>query len=477
MSTGGAPAGLAAAAQHMAATAAAAAGGGGGGGGGAASAAAAPFIIPAGCAGATPPVADLQAVNIVHQHLVMTWRIPRRYTGLKFLAVGGNGEVAQGIDSVTGKQRIKDPWKTVPRVGQPDYECGLRAYRELRLLRYMRDSWGPTCSQGRVQETTGVQHENIVCMIDCFVVPNTLDPEELDLFLVQAHAGMDLHNMLAKKYPVTREHIQLILYQVVRGLAFLHSAGIIHRDIKPGNIAVSKDLEVRILDFGMARIKSGVGGPVGAAAPVQPAAAPMMTDYVSTRYYRAPEIITNAGMYDGAVDMWSVGCILAELVSGRILFTGHNHLMQVMLITQLLGMPTTEFLQAIPSEGTRNFMASIPQFLALQGQPAPTRRPLSTVTYKNAAGVDVPMFGTFTQADPEIDLLERIFVFDPRQRITAAQALQHPYFASLHDEMDEPFCPGVFSSEFEGYNCSAHDWFKLVCMEIHAFRQRTDIPK
>lgn len=78
MSTGGAPAGLAAAAQHMAATAAAAAGGGGGGGGGAASAAAAPFIIPAGCAGATPPVADLQAVNIVHQHLVMTWRIPRR---------------------------------------------------------------------------------------------------------------------------------------------------------------------------------------------------------------------------------------------------------------------------------------------------------------------------------------------------------------------------------------------------------------
>lgn len=182
----------------------------------------------------------------------------------------------------------------------------------------------------------------------------------------------------------------------------------------------------------MARIKSGVGGPVGAAAPVQPAAAPMMTDYVSTRYYRAPEIITNAGMYDGAVDMWSVGCILAELVSGRILFTGHNHLMQVMLITQLLGMPTTEFLQAIPSEGTRNFMSSIPKFLALQGQPAPTRRPLSTVTYKNAAGVDVPMFGTFTQADPEIDLLERIFVFDPRQRITAAQALQHPYFASLH---------------------------------------------
>lgn len=73
-----------------------------------------------------------------------------------------------------------------------------------------------------MQETTGVQHENIVCMIDCFVVPNTLDPEELDLFLVQAHAGMDLHNMLAKKYPVTREHIQLILYQVVRGLAFLY---------------------------------------------------------------------------------------------------------------------------------------------------------------------------------------------------------------------------------------------------------------
>ena len=97
--------------------------------------------------------------------------------------------------------------------------------------------------------------------------------------------------------------------------------------------------------------------------------------------------------------------------------------------------------------------------------------------YANAAGVQVPMFGTFTQASPEIDLMERIFVFDPKQRITAAQALQHPYFETFHDAMDEPLSPGVFSAEFEAYNIGPQGWFELVCQEIHQFRQRTDIPK
>ena len=115
---------------------------------------------------------------------------------------------------------------------------------------------------------------------------------------------LDLGNII-KIQKLTDDQVKFIIYQIMRGLKYIHSAGIIHRDLKPSNLAVNEDCDLKILDFGLAR-------PTDAE----------MTGYVATRWYRAPEIMLNWMHYSQTVDIWSVGCIMAELLTGRPLFPG-----------------------------------------------------------------------------------------------------------------------------------------------------------
>ena len=119
--------------------------------------------------------------------------------------------------------------------------------------------------------------------------------------------GADLHNIV-RVQQLTDDHVQFILYQLLRGLKYIHSAGIIHRDLKLANIAVNEDVELRILDFGLARTQTEE-----------------MTGYVATRWYRAPEIMLSWMRYDQTVDMWSIGCILGEMITGKPLFPGKDY--------------------------------------------------------------------------------------------------------------------------------------------------------
>jgi serine/threonine protein kinase len=116
-------------------------------------------------------------------------------------------------------------------------------------------------------------------------------------------------------------------------LKYLHSAGVIHRDLKPSNILVNENCDLKICDFGLARIQES-----------------HMTGYVSTRYYRAPEIMLTWRKYTEKVDMWSAGCIFAELFLGEPLFPGTNHINQFCVITDLLGNPPKEVVNNITSE-------------------------------------------------------------------------------------------------------------------------------
>lgn len=143
-----------------------------------------------------------------------------------------------------------------------------------------------------------------------------------------------------------------------RGLKYVHSAGVVHRDLKPSNILVNENCDLKICDFGLARL-----------------ADPQMTGYVSTRYYRAPEIMLTWQKYDVAgkyssdfptflrvdrsslmlpvlssVDIWSAGCIFAEMLEGRPLFPGKDHVNQFSIITELLGTPPEDVIQTICSE-------------------------------------------------------------------------------------------------------------------------------
>lgn len=125
----------------------------------------------------------------------------------------------------------------------------------------------------------------------------------------------------------------LFLTTAQRGLKYVHSAGVVHRDLKPSNILVNENCDLKICDFGLARLQD-----------------PQMTGYVSTRYYRAPEIMLTWQKYDVEVDIWSAGCIFAEMIEGKPLFPGKDHVNQFSIITELLGTPPDDVINTIASE-------------------------------------------------------------------------------------------------------------------------------
>ncbi|OWK14308.1 NLK [Cervus elaphus hippelaphus] len=139
----------------------------------------------------------------------------------------------------------------------------------------------------------------------------------------------DLHKIIVSPQPLSSDHVKVFLYQILRGLKYLHSAGILHRDIKPGNLLVNSNCVLKICDFGLARVE-------------ELDESRHMTQEVVTQYYRAPEILMGSRHYSNAIDIWSVGCIFAELLGRRILFQAQSPIQQLDLITDLLGTPSLE---------------------------------------------------------------------------------------------------------------------------------------
>lgn len=171
-----------------------------------------------------------------------------------------------------------------------------------------------------------------------------------------------------------------------------------------------------------------------------------MTGYVSTRYYRAPEIMLTWQKYDVEVDIWSAGCIFAEMLEGKPLFPGKDHVHQFSIITELLGSPPDDVIDTIGSENTLRFVKSLPH-----------REP-------------VPFASKFKNADPEaIDLLEKMLMFDPRKRIVAADALAHPYLAPYHDPTDEPVASEKFDWSFNDVDLPVDTWKVMMYTEILDF--------
>nr|VWO94444.1 Mitogen-activated protein kinase HOG1 (MAP kinase HOG1) (EC [Ganoderma boninense] len=168
-----------------------------------------------------------------------------------------------------------------------------------------------------------------------------------------------------------------------------------------------------------------------------------MTGYVSTRYYRAPEIMLTWQKYDVAVDIWSAGCIFAEMLEGKPLFPGKDHVHQFSIITELLGTPPEDVIQTIASENTLRFVQSLPKR---------ERVPFSEKLHCN---------------DPvAIDLLEKMLVFDPRKRITATDSLAHEYVAPYHDPTDEPEAAEKFDWSFNDADLPVDTWKVMMYSEI-----------
>ena len=126
--------------------------------------------------------------------------------------------------------------------------------------------------------------------------------------------------MMMKQVGLTEKHHEYFLYQLLRGLKYIHSAGILHRDLKPSNLLLNEDCDLQICDFGLARAQ--LSSETDDMITVTPNA--ILTDYITTRWYRAPEVMTSWKEYTTAIDVWATGCIFAEMLLGKPLFPGQD---------------------------------------------------------------------------------------------------------------------------------------------------------
>ena len=242
---------------------------------------------------------------------------------------------------------------------------------------------------------------------------------------------------------LTDDHIQYFIYQTLRAVKVLHGSNVIHRDLKPSNLLINSNCDLKICDFGLARIIEEDTGDDEPNAQLQNG----MTEYVATRWYRAPEVMLTAARYSKAMDIWSCGCILAELFMKRPIFPGKDYRHQLMLIFGLIGTPSGRDLLCIESRRAREYITTLPKY-----EPVPWEKVFPNV---NPLG---------------IDLLQRMLIFDPRSRITAEEALAHPYLKTYHDPNDEPTGEPIPKSffEFDSYKdvLTTKDLKKLLWNEI-----------
>ncbi|XP_019057146.1 PREDICTED: mitogen-activated protein kinase 17-like [Tarenaya hassleriana] len=290
----------------------------------------------------------------------------------------------------------------------------IRILREIKLLRLLR-------------------HPDVVQIKHIMLPP--CRKEFKDIYVVFELMESDLHHVLKVNDDLTPQHHQFFLYQLLRGLKFMHSAHVFHRDLKPKNILANADCKLKICDFGLARV-SFTDSP----------SAVFWTDYVATRWYRAPELCGSFySNYTPAIDIWSVGCIFAEMLTGKPLFPGKDVVHQLELVTDLLGTPSPETIAMIPNEKARKYLSNMRR-----------KEP-------------VPLSKKFPNADPlALGLLQHLIAFDPKNRPSAEEALADPYFKGLANVEYEPSRQPIskLEFEFERRKLSREDVRELMYREI-----------
>ncbi|KAJ3415475.1 Mitogen-activated protein kinase [Chytridiales sp. JEL 0842] len=331
----------------------------------------------------------------------------------KYKIVRELGQGAYGV--VCAAKAIESGQEVAIKKVQKVFEKSILAKRALREIKLLRHFNG---------------HENITGLLDMDITDYTNFNE---IYLVQELMEADLHQIIRSEQPLTDAHFQYFIYQICRGLKFIHSANVLHRDLKPGNLLVNADCLLKICDFGLARGLSDTN--VG-----------FMTEYVATRWYRAPEIMLSFKSYTKAIDMWSVGCIFAELLGGKPLFKGRDYVDQLNQILYILGTPDDATLRRIGSERAQLYIRSLKR------------------TNK------VPWIQLFPKATPQaLDLLEKLLTFDPAARITVEEALKHPYLEAYHDEEDEPVHDKPFDFAFEAVE-TIPEMKQLIAQEVMDYK-------
>lgn len=241
------------------------------------------------------------------------------------------------------------------------------AIREISLLKEMRDDY--------IVGLYNIVHSDSHKL---YLVFEFLDMD-LKKYMESIPSGAGLEPPMVKRF----------MSQLIRGTKYCHSHRVLHRDLKPQNLLINKDGNLKLADFGLAR---AFGVPLRT-----------YTHEVVTLWYRAPEILLGGRQYSTGVDMWSIGCIFAEMATRKPLFPGDSEIDEIFKIFRLLGTPTEDVWPGVTS--LPNFKTTFPKW---------HRRDLAEY---------VPALDSLG-----IDLLEQLLAYDPAARISAKRAIEHPYF-------------------------------------------------
>ena len=304
--------------------------------------------------------------------------------------------------------------------------------REVRLMRYLS------------------AHPNIITMHDLFA-----DVGDDELYIVMELLDSDLHRIIQSPQPLTEAHNRYFMYQLIRGIKYVHDHDIIHRDLKPGNLLVTRNCDLRITDFGLAREhpkrgECGVNDPNANMDGDHVDDAERMTQHVVTRWYSPPELmLCPDGLYSYYVDIWSAGCIFAELLGRKPLFPGKNFVHQLQLIFDVIGAPKERDVAHITNKQARKFLSGV------RGK---VKRPFQEI-FKDAPQL-------------VIELLDELLMFEPNDRCSARAALEHPYFAPFEPgkETEPPIHPD-FNFDFEKKQLPRSRLRQMIIDEVASFRQ------
>ncbi|KFK28049.1 hypothetical protein AALP_AA8G465000 [Arabis alpina] len=273
--------------------------------------------------------------------------------------------------------------------------------------RYEEEYGFPLTSLREINILLSCNHPSIVNVKEVVVGGKN----ESDVYMVMEHLEHDLRGVMdRKKQPFSTSEVKCLMLQLLEGLHYLHTNWIIHRDLKPSNLLMNNTGELKICDFGMARQYG---------SPIKP-----YTQMVITQWYRPPELLLGAKQYSTAVDMWSVGCIMAELLSQKPLFPGKNELDQMQKIFAVLG---------TPSEAVWPGFSSLPNAKAKFPS-----QPYNLLRKKFPA---ISFVGGQILSERGFDLLNSLLSLDPEKRLTVEEALNHGWFHEVPLPKSKDFMP------------------------------------